>query len=201
MKLNWAERWVVNNPSRVLQQKIELNIMKRMVPLEPGATVLEIGCGRGAGANLIRKVFMPTVLHASDLDMDMIERARNYLSASEMSALSLYVADTLHLPYRNDTLDAIFVFGVLHHVPQWQAALFEIVRILKPGGLLYFEEIYPSLYQNFITKHILLHPQKDRFRSDDLKAAFKRAHLSVKDFWELKKIGIFGVARKERQLF
>ena len=198
MKLNWAERRVVNNPSRVLQQKIELNIMKRMLPLERGATVLEVGCGRGAGANIIRKVFMPSVLHASDLDMDMIQRARNYLPAASLSALSFYVADVLYLPYRNNTLDAIFVFGVLHHVPEWQAALFEIVRILKPGGLLYFEEIYPSLYQNCITKHILLHPRRNRFRSNDLKTVFEGAHLSIKHSWELKKLGIFGVARKER---
>ena len=197
MKLNWAERWVVNNPSRVLQQRIELAIMKRMVPLPPVATVLEVGCGRGAGAKLIRKVFHPAVLHASDLDIDMIQRAHNYLSAEELSALSFHAADTLHLPYENNSVDAVFMFGVLHHVPEWQTGLSEIVRVIKPDGLLYFEEIYPSLYQNFITKHILLHPRGNRFRSDDLKKAFRAAHLSIQNYWELKKIGIFGVARKD----
>ena len=132
------------------------------------------------------------------LDMDMIQRAKNYLSAAALSSLSFHVADTLCLPHRNNTFDAIFVFGVLHHVPEWQEALSEIVRVLKPGALLYFEEIYPSLYQNFITKHILLHPRENRFRSNDLKAAFERAHLCIKESWELKKIGIIGVARKMR---
>ena len=197
MKLNWAERWVVNNPSRVLQQRIELNVMKKMAPLSPGAMALEVGCGRGAGADLIRKIFKPSVLHASDIDIDMIQRSKNYLSAEDLKALSFYVADTLYLPYRNNTVDVVFMFGVLHHVPQWQAGLSEIVRVLKPHGLLYFEEIYPSLYQNFITRHILLHPRENRFRSHDLKTAFKRAHLAIHDYWELKLIGIFGVARKK----
>jgi hypothetical protein len=31
-------------------------------------------------------------------------------------------------------------------------------RGFQPGGLYYLEEIYHSLYQNFITKYILLHP-------------------------------------------
>lgn len=197
MKLNWAERWVVNNPSRVIQQRIELTIMKKMAPLPPGALVIEVGCGRGAGANLIRKLLHPAVTHASDLDIDMIQRANSYLSPADRRALSFHVADTLYLPYRNDTVDAVFIFGVLHHVPEWQAGLREIVRVIKPGGHLYFEELYPSLYQNAVTKHILLHPRGNRFRSEDLKAAFRDAKLAMQDYWELKKVGIFGVARKE----
>jgi hypothetical protein len=50
MKLNWAERWAVNNPLRVFEQAIEVGILKRMQPLQPGVIALEIGCGRGAGA-------------------------------------------------------------------------------------------------------------------------------------------------------
>jgi ubiquinone/menaquinone biosynthesis C-methylase UbiE len=196
MKLNWAERWVVNNPSRVLQQRIELAIMKRMAPLNPGAVILEVGCGRGAGANLIRKIFRPSVMLASDLDIDMIQRAQGYLSAEDVGALSFHVADTRYLPFRSETVDALFLFGVLHHIPEWQAGLREIVRVLKPAGLLYFEEIYPSLYQNFLTRHILLHPRENRFRSKELQAAFKNAALVILDCWEIKPIGIFGAARK-----
>ncbi len=170
--------------------------MKKMAPLNPGAAVLEVGCGRGAGAAIIRKAFLPSVLHASDLDIEMIQRAKSYLPSEELSRISLYVADVLFLPYQNDTLDAVFAFGVLHHVPDWQGALFEIVRVLKIGGLLYFEEIYPSLYQNVITKHILLHPRENRFRSDDLRKGITAAHLLLLDVRELKKIGIFGVAKK-----
>jgi len=198
MELNWAERWVVNNPSRVLQQRIEIMLLKKAAPLKPGATILEAGCGRGAGARLIFNAFQPATLIASDVDLEMIKRAHRYLPSPFTNKITFSVDNVRRLPYHTEALDAVFVFGVLHHVPDWQGALHEIVRVLKQDGLLLFEEIYPSVYQNFITKHILLHPRENRFRSRDLKQEMERARLSIQKIWEVKKIGILGIARKMR---
>ena len=197
MKLNWAERWAVNNPLRILQQRIEIGFLKGMATLRPGCKVLEVGCGRGAGAQLILREFHPALLHASDLDLEMIGRAKEYLSRENREKIFLYVADVLQLPYGDNIMDAVFGFGVLHHVPSWRAALTEVARVLKTGGLFFFEELYPTLYQNFITKHILLHPRDNRFFSSHLKAAMKEAHLPINRALELKKLGIVGVSIKE----
>ncbi len=196
MKLNWAERWVVNNPSRVIQQRIEINAFYRMLPLKAGATMLEIGCGRGAGAKLLLDKFQPAVLHLMDLDIEMIKKARKRLAISDHPSIGSYVSDILHLPYKSTTFDAVFGFGVLHHVPDWQGGLTEIVRILKPGGCYFFEELYPSLYQNFLTKHILLHPTENRFRSQDWRTALQNCKLSIVKTLEHKRLGILGVAVK-----
>ncbi len=80
MKLNWAERWVVNNPIRVLEQGFQVRWLKKVLELPPGGTILEVGCGRGAGAQLIRDHFRPARLHAQDLDERMIRKAKRYLS-------------------------------------------------------------------------------------------------------------------------
>ncbi len=193
MKLNWAERWVVNNPVRVIEQGFEIRWMKSVLPLAPGSTILEVGCGRGAGAGLVLDEFEPAVLHAMDLDADMIRRADKYLPASSKNKISMYAADALNLPYRDAVMDAVFGFGVLHHIPDWRAALREIARVLKVGGVYYLEELYPSLYQNFITKHILLHPTEDRFTSADLRDALEASRLSIKDSFEVKMVGILAV--------
>ena len=76
MKLNWAERWVVNNFTRAIHQRLEIVWMKRAHGLKPRAISLEIGCGRGVGASLIAKAFQPARLHAFDLDIRMIKLAR-----------------------------------------------------------------------------------------------------------------------------
>ena len=196
MKLNWAERWVVNNPSRVFQQQMEIRWLQRRMPLKPDAIVLEVGCGRGAGAGLILKEFQADAIHAMDLDFEMIKKAERYLSPHQRKRVFTYTGDLTHLPHQNQDFDAVFGFGVLHHVPDWRQALAEIARVLKIGGTYFLEEIYPSVYQNFITRHILLHPQENRFFSIDLKEALKAANLSIQDVLECKYIGILAVLVK-----
>jgi len=197
MKLNWAERWVVNNPTRVAEQKLEIKWFKKCMPLARGARILEIGCGRGAGAKIIRRAFRPAALHAQDLDMEMIRKARRYLKAADGKTISLSVGDAVRLPFKALSLDAVFGFGFLHHVPDWQAALVEIARVLKPGGVYFIEELYPALYQNFIARRIVVHPRDNRFVGPDLKAALNRTGLNIKAALEFKFLGILGVAVKD----
>lgn len=197
MKLNWAERWAVNNPGRIIEQRIEINAFCRMLPLKAGATVLEIGCGRGAGAQLLIEKFKPSVLHLMDLDIEMIIKARRRLAFINAPSVTAYAGDVLRLPYKEAVFDAVFGFGVLHHVPDWRGGLAEIVRVLKPGGCYFFEELYPSLYQNFITRHILLHPAENRFNSEDWKAALQKQNLKIIKTREQKMLGILGAAIKE----
>ncbi|MDA8125306.1 MAG: class I SAM-dependent methyltransferase [Deltaproteobacteria bacterium] len=197
MKLNWAERWAVNNPLRPLQQRLEMGWFEKRAGLGTGKEcILEVGCGRGAGARLIQRAFAPRHLQAMDLDMDMILRAKRYLSPEARKGIAFYVGDVSRLPYRDGQLDALFGFGVLHHIPDWQGGLAEIARVLKTGGIYAFEELYPSLYQNVLTRRILLHPAENRFRSGDLRQALAAVGLELRDSIENRKIAILGVAVK-----
>jgi ubiquinone/menaquinone biosynthesis C-methylase UbiE len=197
MKLNWAERWVVNNPLRVLEQRFQMGRFRAMTTLKPGAKILEIGCGRGAGARLILKAFQPSRLWALDLDPDMVRKAKEYLSGEELERTFLHVADALHLPFKEDSLDAVFGFGFLHHVPNWRGALAELARVLKTGGVYFIEELYPALYQNAITKRLLVHPTEDRFLSHDLRQGLEAVNMQIQNAVELKALGVLGVAVKQ----
>ena len=196
MKLNWAERWVVNNPLRVFQQQLEIKWFKKMMPLKPGATIVEIGCGRGAGAKLIVKAFQPSLLHILDLDIKMVLKAKKHFFSISGEKVKLYVGDSINLPFKTGAVDAVFGFGFLHHVPNWRLALSEIARVLKEGGVYYMEELYPSLYQNVVTRHILVHPEHDRFDGRDLRAMLNEMNLRLSNAVELPKMGILGVATR-----
>jgi ubiquinone/menaquinone biosynthesis C-methylase UbiE len=197
MKLNWVERVVANNPFRAALQRGEIHLLKRKIQLKKGAKILEVGCGRGAGGRLILKSFQPSLLCALDLDILMIQKAKAYLSADERKRVSLNVGDVFRLPFKDSVFDTVFGFGVLHHVPDWRGAAAEIARVLKMGGIYFVEEFYPSAYQNFITKHLLVHPRKDRFFSPDLRNALAAINLPIREAIDFKKLGIVAAAVKE----
>ncbi len=200
MKLNWAERLVVNNPVRVLIQRQIIKWIRRTVAPDPAAKILEVGCGRGAGACLLLEKFQPALLHAMDLDRKMIHQALGYLKPEQLRRISLYVGDVYRLPYRDASLDGIFGFGVLHHLPDWRGGLREVSRVLKPGGFYFLEEFYPQLYQNFLAKRLFLHPEDDRFYSHDLHQYLQDCGLSLRCYLEQKQLGILAVVTKENYL-
>ena len=76
------------------------------------------------------------------------------------------------------------------------STLEEVARVLKPGGIYFLEELYPSLYQNFITRRILVHPTRDRFRSRDLRESLEKTGMPLQDSLEIKWVGLLGIARK-----
>ena len=178
-------------------QSAEIKWLAGKHPLSPGGTILEIGCGRGAGAALINQNFNPSRLYLSDLDIRMVKEARTYLGEKKQSKFQFCQSDATNLPYGNQKFDAVFGFGFLHHVAQWRDSLADLVRVLKTGGAYYLVEFYPQLYQNLITKHLLVHPELDRFKSRDLKACLQQLNLELMHTLEIKSMGIIGVGIKK----
>ena len=132
-----------------------------------------------------------------DLDEDMISEARRYVSAAQRQHIHLYVGDTVQLPYPDRTLDAVFGFGVLHHLPDWRAGVAEIARVLKPGGTYFLEEFYPAFYLNPVVRRLVTHPEEDRFYSHDLRANLTAQQLpTLQDTLEIKQLGILAICRK-----
>jgi ubiquinone/menaquinone biosynthesis C-methylase UbiE len=197
MKANWLEQIIVNSPVRLLiQEKIILRWIKSKVHLPPGGKFLEIGCGRGAGACLLLREFLPAAVHAMDLDEGMINKARRFVTDIQKQQVHLYVGDTLYLPYRDAAMDAVFGFGVLHHLPDWRAGIREIARVLKPGGVYFLEEFYPPFYLNFLVRLLVTHPEEDRFYSPDLHQYLAEAGLPIQDTLEIKQLGLLAICRK-----
>ena len=197
MKLNRIERLVVNNPLRRASQYLEVQWFYRKMPLTAGANILEIGCGRGAGAQLISAKFKPKMFFLLDLDMQMIRKARTYFKADRTQNTGYCTANATFLPFQNATFDAVFGFGFLHHVLEWQSSLKEIARVLRSGGIYYMLELYPTLYQNFLTGRLLVHPTRNRFNSPELRKELQDDGLPLVHTLEIKHMGILGIGIKK----
>jgi ubiquinone/menaquinone biosynthesis C-methylase UbiE len=198
MKVNWPERIWVNSPLRLFVQRQETLFFKRARGMKPGAQCLEIGCGRGAAIDLIIRAFRPDRVDASDIDPAMIRLAarKERLLRGRGSVLPI-VADAQYLPYPDGCMDAVFNYGILHHLEDWGLGIGEIARVLKMGGGFYFEEIYPPLYANFIFRRLVAHPRENRFQGPEYRAALADAGLKLLPGYKESRFGILGVAVKE----
>jgi ubiquinone/menaquinone biosynthesis C-methylase UbiE len=97
--------------------------------------VLEIGSGSGAMAAELLARFPDIRLTATDYDDSMVEVARDRLGEFG-ERVEVQQADATQLPFDDESFDAVLSFIMLHHVMDWEKALAEAVRVLRPGGRL-----------------------------------------------------------------
>ncbi|MDP1807116.1 MAG: class I SAM-dependent methyltransferase, partial [Acidimicrobiales bacterium] len=80
---------------------------------------------RGVRTQLILDVFGAEQVTALDLDPDMARRVRARLAAYG-DRVAVDVGDAEHLTWPDDGFDAVFDFGIIHHIPNWRAAVAEV---------------------------------------------------------------------------
>ena len=161
--MNAAETALMNNPiRRAIQRRVESPMLLRFGGSVDGERVLEIGCGQGVGTEIILEQFGAAHVTACDLDPGMVDLARRRL-APFCDRVSLSVADAQHLEAPDDRFDAVFDFGIIHHIPDRKAAIAEVRRVLRPGGRFFFEEVTTHALDRWSYRTFLDHPEHDRF--------------------------------------
>lgn len=171
MKLNVAEKLLVNNPARALVQRFyEGPLLRKLGGRLDGARVLDVGCGRGVGVQLLLDQFGAGQVFGIDLDPTQIRRAQNRLHRSFKDRVVLSVASVESLPFPDQHFDAVFDFGMLHHVPDWQAAIAEIHRVLRPSGTFFYEEVTRAALNRWLCRTFLKHPTENRFSEQEFLA-------------------------------
>ena len=108
--------------------------------LAPGHRVLDIGCGTGFDVRaLVARTTPGGQVVGVDSSAAAIETARQ-LSADLGDACHFAVADASRLPFADDTFDATRCDRTLQHVPDPQAAVAEMARVTRPGGVVLVSE-------------------------------------------------------------
>lgn len=97
--------------------------------------VLEAGGGSGAMAEALLEADPDLRLTVVDAYPNMVVAATNRLAPYAQRS-TVEQADLLNLHYEDQRFDAVASFLMLHHVIDWPAALDEVKRVLRPGGVL-----------------------------------------------------------------
>ncbi|HII30020.1 hypothetical protein COT48_00925 [Candidatus Woesearchaeota archaeon CG08_land_8_20_14_0_20_47_9] len=153
-------------------------LLGRLARLKENAIVLEIGCGSGITTSRLFNFRESHALYiGTDMSMNAIrlnKRTMNY----ENSEYILCAGD--NLPIKNNHLDYLIIFGVMHHMPQ-KARVLDIVKAkVKQGGIIITHEgiikprPIPRFMEGRIFGKIKDSAHEERIKLSDLEAAVKR---------------------------
>jgi SAM-dependent methyltransferase len=100
---------------------------------EPHGDVLEIGAGSGAMAAALLIRYGQLTMTVTDYDDEMVDVASTRLSQFGDRVTARH-ADATALPFPDGAFDVVLSWVMLHHTVEWEKALAESVRVLRPGG-------------------------------------------------------------------
>lgn len=116
----------------------------------PQAEVLDCGIGSGALSISLNSILAePSNNHGIDLSPKMLVRAAAEMRSAGLTP-ELRQADVLSMPFADASFDVVMAAHVIEHLPNPQLALKEMVRVLKPGGMLFLCTVRRSCFGAFI---------------------------------------------------
>ena len=150
MKIIKLEKVLVNSKKRA---KKNIKLVERLftqIDVNNIKKILEVGCGIGVISSYLAEKHTCKVV-GIDLDSKQIKKAKKKNLENEY--LGFNIADVTRLTFEDKEFDIILSFDVLHHIPNWNQALHEISRVLKPEGFYIIHDImlhkfFGKIYKN-----------------------------------------------------
>jgi ubiquinone/menaquinone biosynthesis C-methylase UbiE len=103
--------------------------------LRAGMRLIDCGCGPGSITVDLARAVAPGDAIGIDLRADALTQGRTLARERGIANLAFQAASVYQLPYADDSFDAAFACAVLQHLSAPVAALREIRRVLRPGGV------------------------------------------------------------------
>lgn len=102
--------------------------------------IADLGCGTGANAFLIGFLYPDSQVDGVTLVPVQYEAARNYQIQMGITNVTIHQGDFAAVDFPNNTFDRVMFIESLTHAESMLAVLREAFRVLKPGGVLHFQE-------------------------------------------------------------
>jgi ubiquinone/menaquinone biosynthesis C-methylase UbiE len=98
-----------------------------------GKRVLEVGFG--AGTDFVQWLRAGAIAYGIDLTEEALANLTNRIEVYGLPKPGLIqVGDAENLPFESNSFDLGYSYGVLHHTPNTEKAIGELVRVVRPGG-------------------------------------------------------------------
>ena len=111
-------------------------------PIGPGDRVIDVGSGAGTDSLIAGRLVEPDgQVLGVDMTPRMLEKARRAVGETDLDNVEFRHGYGEALPVEDDWADVVISNGVLNLMPDKEAALREMARVLKPGGRLQIADI------------------------------------------------------------
>ncbi|MGZ8214449.1 MAG: class I SAM-dependent methyltransferase [Methylosarcina sp.] len=117
----------------------ELNaFLLQQAGIRPGDAVLDVGCGTGTLALLVKRTVPSATVAALDIDAQILDIARRKALDADL-AIHFHRGSACKLPYRDNRFARVLSSFTFHHLTDEdkRRAAAEAFRVLRPGGELY----------------------------------------------------------------
>ena len=123
-----------DHPANTFWERYGRNTIKHL-QLSPGARVLDVCCGSGASALAAAEIVGPEgSVIGVDLAQNLLQLARTKATQRGLTNVEFQTGDLTNLQFADGRFDAVVcVFGIFF-VPDMEASLVELRRVLRPGG-------------------------------------------------------------------
>jgi ubiquinone/menaquinone biosynthesis C-methylase UbiE len=109
--------------------------------LQPGMRLLDCGCGPGSITVGLAELVAPGEVIGIDANADLIATAQTAAANAGVANVTFQTGDVYRLPFDDNEFDAVWVHALLEHLADPPAALAEMHRVLKPGGIIGLREL------------------------------------------------------------
>jgi ubiquinone/menaquinone biosynthesis C-methylase UbiE len=134
----YSQRFWVEAPHPGITRKRLLEILAP----EPGQRLLELGPGTGYYSLEVAERLDGGRLEVFDIQQEMLDHVMRGAGERGVSNIVPTLGDAQSLPYEDSSFDGAFLVTVLGEIPDQQAALRELARVLRPGGRLVVGELF-----------------------------------------------------------
>lgn len=134
----YGQRFWVEAPHPLITRRR----MQSVLEPRPGERMLEVGPGTGYYTLAVAEWIAPGELDIFDLQQEMLDHTMRRADERGVANVIPAQGDVRRLPYPDASFDAAYLVTVLGEVPDQDAALRELARVLKPGGRLVVGELF-----------------------------------------------------------
>jgi len=140
--LGYDDTWLAGLPETAIASFAGTGNPFSIGPLRPGEHVVDVGSGVGLDSLIAARMVGPTGrVIGVDMTPAMLDTARQGAHAAHVGNVEFCHGYAEALPVPDAWADVVISNGVLNLVPDKEAALCEMARVLKPGGRLQIGDI------------------------------------------------------------